>query len=228
MAEFVERLKTIEPFNQFPVEILKQVEGLARRRTYATGEFVTQYDDAWPYMVFIDSGSLEAVKESPEGRSLLVYKLTAGEVMWGLTFFNETVKMPVSLRAAEETHILLWSRDEVLPILIEHGESLWSICRILIQRVQVASAIVENLAFQPVAGRLAKMLVETYGDRGSEPLARDMTLDEMASRVGTTREMVCRILYKFADEKWIDITRTEFRLVDQEGLQQLAGFEPPA
>ena len=227
MAEFVERLKTIEPFNQFPEEILKQVEGLARGRTYAPGEFVTQYDDAWPYMVFIDTGSLEAVKESPEGRSLLVYKLTTGEVMWGLTFFNETVKMPVSLRAAEETHILLWSREEILPILIEHGESLWSICRILIQRVQVASAIVEDLAFQPVAGRLAKMLIEAYGGRGSEPLARDMTLDEMASRVGTTREMVCRILYKFADEKWIDITRTEFRLVDQEGLQQLAGFEPP-
>jgi hypothetical protein len=55
-----------------------------------------------------------------------------------------------------------------------------------------------------------------------------MTLDEMASRVGTTREMVCRILYKFADKKWIDITRTEFRLVDPSGLQRMAGHEPPA
>jgi hypothetical protein len=35
--------------------------------------------------------------------------------------------------------------------------------------------------------------------------------------------MVCRILYKFADEKWIDITRTEFRLVDQDELELLAG-----
>jgi CRP-like cAMP-binding protein len=223
MAELLERLMTVEPFNHFPKEILKQVEGLARRRTYATGEFVTQYDDAWPYMVFIDTGALEAVKESPEGRSLLVYKLTAGEVMWGLTFFNEAVKMPVSLRAAEDTDILLWSREEILPILLEQGDVLWSICTILIQRVQVASAIVENLAFQPVASRLAKMLIETYGSRGSEPLSRDMTLDEMASRVGTTREMVCRILYKFADEKWIDITRTEFRLVDQDELERLAG-----
>jgi len=223
MAELLGRLKTIEPFSHFPEEVLKQVEGLARRRTYAVGEFVTQYDDAWPYMVFIESGALEAVKESPEGRSLLVYKLIAGEVMWGLTFFNEAVKMPVSLHAAEETDILLWSREEILPILLEQGDVLWSICSILIQRVQVASAIVENLAFHPVASRLAKMLVETYGDRGSAPLARDMTLDEMASRVGTTREMVCRVLYKFADEKWIDITRTEFRLVDQDELEQLAG-----
>jgi CRP/FNR family transcriptional regulator len=223
MDQLLNRLEKIEPFNQFPEITLKQIENLARTRTYASGEFVTHYDDAWPFMVFIDSGALEAVKESPEGRSLLVYKLTAGEVMWGLTFFNEAVKMPVSLHAAEETRILLWSREEILPILLAHGEALWSICGILIERVQVASAIVEDLAFQPVASRLAKMLIESYGGRGSEPLARDMTLDEMASRVGTTREMVCRVLYKFADEKWIDITRTEFRLVNQGELKRLAG-----
>jgi CRP-like cAMP-binding protein len=147
--------------------------------------------------------------------------------MWGLTFFNEQIKMPVSLRAAEETRILVWAREDILPILLEQAPVLWSICSILIQRVQVASTIVENLAFQPVASRLARMLIEAYGGRGSEPLSRDMTLDEMASRVGTTREMVCRILYKFADEKWIDITRTEFRLVDPSKLERLAGKKPP-
>ena len=224
MNDIFKRLKATEPFCHFPDEILKQVVDLARSRHYVKGEFVTHYDDAWPYMVFIDSGSLEAVKESPEGRSLLVYQLTAGEVMWGLTFFNPAVKMPVSLRAAEDTAILMWSCEEILPTLLAHGNVLWSICGVLIQRVQVASAIVENLAFQPVASRLAKMLIETYGDKGPEPLSRDMTLDEMASRVGTTREMVCRVLYKFADQKWIDITRTEFRLVDQQELQRLAGF----
>jgi CRP/FNR family transcriptional regulator len=98
----------------------------------------------------------------------------------------------------------------------------------LIQRVQIASAIVEDLAFQPVAGRLAKMLLDAYGGKGSELLARDMTLDEMAARVGTTREMVCRLLYKFADEKWIDITRTEFRLIDQDELRQLSGAKAPS
>jgi CRP-like cAMP-binding protein len=223
MDDALEYLKRVEPFHQFPENALKQVVDLTHPHAYAAGEFVTHHNDKWPYMVFIKEGALEAVKESPEGRSLLVYKLRAGEVFWGLTFFNESVRMPVSLRAAEETRLLVWSRREILPILLEHGGVLWSICTILIQRVQVASTIVEDLAFQPVSSRLAKMLLETYGGKGSAPMARDMTLDEMAARVGTTREMVCRILYKFADEKWIDITRTEFRLIDPRGLGQLAG-----
>jgi CRP-like cAMP-binding protein len=225
MENALEYLKGVEPFHQFPKKTLKQVVDLAHPHAYAAGEFVTHHDDEWPYMVYIKEGALEAVKESPEGRSLLVYKLHAGDVFWGLTFFNERVRMPVSLRAAEETHLLVWSRQEILPLLLEHGHVLWSICTILIQRVQVASAIVENLAFQPVANRMAKMLIDTYGGRGSEPLSRDMTLDEMAARVGTTREMVCRVLYKFSDNQWIDITRTEFRLVDPQALVQLAGTQ---
>lgn len=223
MNPTLQKLQHHAPFNQFPQQSLQQIASMGRTHTYQADEFVAHYGDAWANMAFVERGSLEAVKESPEGRSLLVYKLSAGEVMWGLTFFNEAVVMPVSLRAAEESTLLIWTSEAIKPVLLEQGAALWSICSILIQRVQVASAIVENLAFQPVASRLAKMLIETYGGRGSEPLSRDLTLDEMAARVGTTREMVCRILYKFADQKWIDITRTEFRLLDPEGLEDLAG-----
>lgn len=226
MDLMLQQLEAIEPFKQLPKTVLQQVLERSRTRALNAGEFLTHYDDLWPYMVFVERGALEAVKESTEGRSLMVYKLKSGDVFWGLSFFNEAVRMPVSLHAAESSHILLWPREEVLPILLEHPASLWSICGILIQRVQVASAMVEDLAFQPVAGRLAKMLLETYGGKASEPVARDMTLDEMAARVGTTREMVCRILYKFADEQWIDITRTEFRLVDPQQLAQMAGTNP--
>jgi len=45
----------------------------------------------------------------------------------------------------------------------------------------------------------------------------------MAARIGTTREMVCRVLYQFSDDNLIEITRTEFALNDTERLAQLAG-----
>ena len=40
----------------------------------------------------------------------------------------------------------------------------------------------------------------------------------MASRIGTTREIVCRILHRFAEQGPIEITRTEFTVSDPEGL----------
>jgi len=44
-------------------------------------------------------------------------------------------------------------------------------------------------------------------------------LDEMAARIDATREMVCRILYRFADEKMIQVNRTEFVFTSREKLE---------
>ena len=80
-----------------------------------------------------------------------------------------------------------------------------------------------EFAFQPTTGRLAKVLLDHYGDAVGDYVARDMTLDEMAARIGSTREMVCRHLYHFADQGAILINRTEFKITDQDLLKVLAG-----
>lgn len=85
-----------------------------------------------------------------------------------------------------------------------------------------ASQILEEIAFQPVAGRLAHLLLTQFEERTGETLTRDLTLDEMAARIGTTREMVCRQLYKLADEGMIQINRTELKITDLKMLNETA------
>jgi len=41
----------------------------------------------------------------------------------------------------------------------------------------------------------------------------------MASRVGATREIACRILYRFAEQGAIQINRTEFTFLDRSLLE---------
>ena len=67
------------------------------------------------------------------------------------------------------------------------------------------------------------MLLEHFGQGGEGvPVARDMTLDDMAAVLGSTREMVCRLLYRFSDMGLVDITRTEFVFTDRAKLKRLA------
>jgi transcription initiation factor IIE alpha subunit len=47
-----------------------------------------------------------------------------------------------------------------------------------------------------------------------------LTLEELASRVGTTREIVCRILYRFAEQGAIQINRTEFTFLNRRLLEE--------
>ena len=47
----------------------------------------------------------------------------------------------------------------------------------------------------------------------------------MAARIGSTREMVCRLLQRFADEELIKITRTEFEITDRDRLMDMVQKE---
>ncbi len=194
----------------------------ALSRLYHKGETITCRGDVWPHLLLVESGTVNLLRESGEGRTLIVASLGCGEIFWGLALFYPNAPSVVTIQAREESRLLLWHRDVVLPFLLENGEASWELCRLLVSRMERASEILGELAFQPVAGRVARLLVDHFKDADGDRVKRDLTLDEMAARAGTTREMVCRALYDFADKGLILITRTEFQLTDKSGLIQLA------
>ncbi|MBI4732841.1 MAG: Crp/Fnr family transcriptional regulator [Chloroflexi bacterium] len=198
---------------------------MAISRKFVKGDCIAHHGDIWPYLLLITEGEVNALKESSEGRSLIVATFGAGEIFWGLAFFEETAPMPVVLSASAPTTIHLWPRERLLPTLMQNGSVSWELCRLMIRRMLHASEIVEELAFQPVNGRLARLLMDHFSSAGEQAITRSLTLDEMAARVGTTREMVCRALYRFADKKLIEVTRTEFVLTDKAGLKRVAGSQ---
>ncbi len=189
---------------------------------YPPGQWITHYGSTWPYLFIVQEGLVEALKESLEGRSLVIMELEPGMVFWGIGFFKEDLGMPVALVAREDTRLILWSRERLQPLLVRNGRLAWSLAQLMVERMLRASEIVEELAFHPVAGRLAHFLLELFEEKTGEVVSRDLTLDEMAARIGSTREMVCRHLYHFADEGAIHINRTEFKIQDQDILKKIA------
>jgi CRP-like cAMP-binding protein len=202
---------------------LEELDRLSMVKTYPKGQWITHYGADWPYLFLIEEGYVTALKESPGGRSLVVITLEAGEVFWGTGFFKEGVGMPVALEAKQKTRLRLWARERLLPFMISNGQFAWDLAQLMVERMMRASRILEELAFQPVAGRLALLLLEQMEDHSGDTLERDLTLDDMAARIGSTREMVCRHLYHFADQGAIQINRTAFKVTDHDLLEKLAG-----
>lgn len=220
-------MKTIELLNRNPVfgclkeDALNALLEVALLQHYHQGQYLAYAGDVWPMLFFMLKGNVSAVKESAEGRSLVATSFSPGEVFWGVSFFHPDLPMPVTLRVELQTSIYLWSREHMLPVLTKHGLMSFELCRLMVSRMLRASEIVEELAFQPVAGRLARLLIEYPGQANSGPVARSLTLDDMAERIGSTREVVCRFLQRFADEDLIKITRTEFEITNRERLMAI-------
>jgi CRP/FNR family transcriptional regulator, cyclic AMP receptor protein len=222
MDTFLNMLAKIPVFAALSTENRDKLAGQAISRRYPKGTAVVRAGDVWPYLFVVYEGALNAVKESSEGRSLIAVTLKPGELFFGLAFFHDQVPSPFTLESYTDSWLYLWPKDVVVPLLKSNGPAAWELSRLVITRMLKAGEIVEGLAFQPVAGRLAYLLLEHFGGHPSDRMARSLTLDEMAARIGTTREMVCRALYKFSDENLIEVNRTEFALINREGLSRLA------
>jgi CRP-like cAMP-binding protein len=188
---------------------------------YHKGQYLAHAGDIWPFLFYLSKGSISAVKESLEGRSFIATTFVSGEVFWGLSFFYPELPMPIALKVDMQSSVLLWSRAVILPAILKNGHFSWELSCLMVSRMLRASEIVEELAFQPVAGRLAKLLIDFTGQKTPGPIARSLTLDDMAARVGSTREMVCRLLQRFADDELIKITRTEFEITDRDRLMEM-------
>jgi len=209
-------------FGGLPQATLNHLADKAITKTYTAQEIIVYQEDVWPYLFFVDQGNIHATKESPEGRVFIATTLKPEDIFWGLAFFIEKAPMPVMLQAKSDAVIYRWSRDFLVPMIKANGAMSWNLCQIMIKRMQLASEIVEDLAFQPIMGRLAGLLLDLSGDADGEFIARELTLEEMAARIGTTREMVCRHLYRFAEKGVIQINRTELKIKDRELLLKQA------
>ncbi len=218
-----EIVSKIPLFENLPGAKLFALAEAARIKKYAEREVIVHAGDVWPYLFAVVEGEIGAVKESPKGRALTATTLNEGDVFWGLAFFIEDLPMPVMLQAQTDTSICLWDRGVLVPIIKSDGNMSWMLCQMMIARMQLASEIVEELAFQPVMNRLCGLLLDMFGDGEDEYKGRDLTLDDMASRIGTTREMVCRHLYRLAEWGAIDVSRTKLRIENRELLEKRAG-----
>lgn len=199
------------------LELLK----LAVKKRVARGQVICWQGDLWPYVVFIVKGKLEWTMLSSEGRRQVVFGLDPCQVVWGHTCLDG-LPMPANLEAAEDTEILLWPGELISPLVSHSIEATWDVSRLLLSYMRHVREMVYGFAFQQVAGRLAALLLAYYKPQHGHKTSRDMTLDQMADNIGTTRELVSRTLHRFANEGLIKINRVEIVFTDPGGLEEVA------
>jgi len=209
-------------FNRLCTETREQITWLAVKKDLKKGTYLVNQGDLWPYLFLITRGQLVAEKDSVDGRTFIPTTFKPGEIFWGITFFIENAPMPASLKVFEDSSIYLWAQKDLKPIIEADGVFSWEINKMVVSRIQFASELLESMTFHPIAVRLARLLVGIADGEEKTSIERNLTLDEMAARIGSTREMVCRLLYKFSDEGLIKITRTDFSVTDPENLLKRA------
>ena len=221
METLSEKLAKAPVFRTLNPADREELARLAVKKTYQKGEFLCWQDEVWPRVLYLDSGRLDWLMLSPSGKRQSVFRLQAESVVWAHSIFDNQ-PMPASLRALSRSVVYEWPKRIIVPMVEENAKALWEIASLLVHSMRHVREVVYGCAFHSVAGRLARLLISHYQPEEGRVVSRDLTLDEMAAIVGSTRELVCKILYRFARHQMLEIHRRKFVFMDVEKLKALA------
>lgn len=220
MIHLAQRLMNIEVFNRLPEDTLNRLANLATYRRLKTDEIICEQGDHWPNVILLITGQLRWSLLALSGREQVLFHLEPDQTFWGHSFYDG-FPMPGSLCAVRSSVAYQWSGDDLKPFFSEHPETLWELFRVQARAMRKAREIIYGLAFQPVAGRLAKLLLERSQGQISKPIERDLTLSEIASIVASSQQVICRLLYQFQSDGILQINRASITIQDFPALEQI-------
>lgn len=163
------------------------------------------------------AGTIKVVKTTPAGREMLLYRVEPG----GSCIITSSCLLghaPYSARGVAETPLSLLVLPAALfdKLIAEHPAFRNFVFHLFSQRIAELMQLVEEVAFQRLDQRLAKLLLGK-----DEPI--HATHQALAEELGSVREIVSRLLKGFAAQGLVSLGREQITLLDRDGLQQLAG-----
>jgi len=215
-------LTDISYFNNLSDEVCARVEVAAHRREYQAGAMIFHEGTTCAGFHMIVDGLVRIYRVGQEGRlhtlSLLRSPSAFNEVSavdGGPNPFNATAVTDVVVWVIQRERLLRLMGDEPM-LLNNYVQALAHINREYIERL-------EDMTFRTIPSRLAKLFLHetTFAETIAETPSR-LTQEEIASILGTTREVVGRALRNLLNA---ELLRKEGRAIyirDREGLEFLA------
>ncbi len=133
---------------------------------------------------------------------------------------------PASVTAIDDATLLFVSKQDFQSLCLAHPQVSLKVLRVVGSRLRRLVGIIEELSFTTVRHRLAAFLVrlaETSGQRRPDGIEIVLPANnqELASQIGTVRELVSRNLSRFQAEGMLkiegrNVTVTNFKNLEAE------------
>ncbi len=165
-------------------------------------------------------GTGRVYKLSPTGREVTLYRIHAGEacVLTASCILNRD-SFPATAVTETPVRAVVISPEKVRNWICEELQWQHFIFRLLSQRLASIISVVEEVAFKRIDVRLAEKFARALAGGVS---SLHITHAELAADVGSSREVVSRILKDFAQRGLIKTRRGSIELTDPAAIEKLS------
>jgi CRP/FNR family transcriptional regulator len=171
------------------------------------------------YLPLVLEGALRVYKTSQSGRELTLYRIERGEsCILTATCILTAGGFPAIAQSEGRSVVALAPARLISRLVEEHAEWRRFVFGLYAKRLDMMLTLVEEVAFNHVDSRIASYLLKSAD---GQTVGR--THAEIASELGTSREVVSRILKDFEAAGLVDTLRGRIRILGSEGLRQKGG-----
>jgi CRP-like cAMP-binding protein len=127
---------------------------------------------------------------------------------------------PASVRAVEPVLALFVNKADFHAVCRQFPDVALKILAVVGRRLRHLVGVVESMTFGSVTQRLARLLLDASKQMGSDRFDLPLTHQELASRLGTVREVVSRNLARFRAQGLIRLEDRQVSILDRPGLER--------
>ena len=128
---------------------------------------------------------------------------------------------PASVRAVEPVVALFINKNDFQQVCRQYPDVALKVLAVFGRRLRQLVSLVDALTFGSVTQRLARLLLESAGAAAADTFDLP-THQELASRLGTVREVVSRNLGRFRAQGLIRIQGHQVQIANRAGIEQEA------
>jgi CRP-like cAMP-binding protein len=220
MAIRTELLQSMKYFSGIELEQLEPIRSLFREVQYEKGAHFLSEGGWTDFLYFIVSGLVKVYKTSPNGKEQVLHIAPPGDSLNDVSLYDGG---PNAAGMAAMTPVVLYAinKKDIIRALNENPRLMMNVIRALAERIRRDSNMLEDLSSSQVLARLAKLLLGQYGGEEST-VGLNLTQKDMASLVGSSREMVNRSLRILEEMGGIRLSRRRVIVLDKNVLQKIS------
>ncbi len=219
-SDQLERITRSIPFLQdADPELLQDFRQHAFLARIPTGKDIFLEGDQVEALALLISGVVRVYNIGATGREITLYRFGLGDscILSANAIFNQQ-NFPAIATVEEEAVAVMIPSDTFRDWVNRHA--LWRnfIINLLSQRLSSLMAVIDEVAFQRMDTRIAALLVTRA--RIENPI--HITHQEIAAELGSSREVISRILEDFKRQGIIATSRGTVEILDLEALNNNA------
>jgi len=172
---------------------------------YPKHTLIVKEDELSDSLYWIESGKVKVYVSGEDGREVVLTTHSEGDYFGEMAMIDSKVRA-ASVITVEPSTIVVMGKEAFQKVQLDHPDIAWALIRGLIIRLRELTDNVKMLALKDVYQRVVRILEQLAVPEGTRRCVKErLTQQELANRVGASREMVSRVMKELVKGNYISI-----------------------